>query len=111
MSNLIDAAIRHSRPGGKVTIGHRSDSMRQSIIVSGNGQGIPYEELRGMRDLFARSSMRAVDGEDEIEPGLIGLSIVRDVVDLHKGRVGVSSLEGSGSTFTLHLPRLPRRCA
>jgi signal transduction histidine kinase len=105
MSNLIHTSIGHAKPGGKVTIGHKRDSMRESIEVSNDGNGIPYEELRSVRDLFSRSSMRTVDDADEIEPALVRLSIVRDVADLHRGRVGVRSMEGCGSTFTLHLPR------
>jgi signal transduction histidine kinase len=105
VTNLIDTAIRYSRPGGKVTIGHCSDTMRESIVVSDNGTGVPYEELRSIRDLFSRAGRAGVDEVDEIDAALLGLSIVRDIADLHGGRVGVRSLEGEGSTFTLHLPR------
>lgn len=108
VANLIDIAARRVRPGGKITIAYDRDSRRESIAVSDDGIGIDYEELRSIRDLFSRSGMRAMDDEYEIEPSLVGLSVVRDVADLHRGRVGVRNLDGEGSIYTLHLPC---RCA
>ncbi len=108
VNNMIEAAMGSSRPGGKVVVRHRRDPARETIVVSGGGRGIPYEELRGIYDLLCRPAMFAMDGEDEIVSGLANISIVKDIADLHGGRVGVRSFEGEGSTFTLHLPR---RCA
>jgi signal transduction histidine kinase len=105
VANLIDTSMRYSRRGGKITIGHRRDTMRESIVVADNGTGVPCEELRGMRDLFGRAGGAGVDETEEMDAGMIGLYIVRDIVDLHGGRVGVRSLEGEGSTFALHIPR------
>jgi signal transduction histidine kinase len=104
VSNLIDVSIGHSRPGGKVTIGYRHDPVRGSLVVSDDGAGIPFEELRSMFDIISRSGAGSVDDETEMDTNLLRLSIVRDVADLHGGRIGVRSLEGDGSTFTLHLP-------
>jgi signal transduction histidine kinase len=105
VSNLIDMAIRSSCPGCSVSIAYHSDTARDSIVVSNDGRGIPYEELRDIRDLFCRPFAYGIDEADELPPGLLGLSVVRDVADLHGGRVGVRSLEGDGSSFSLHLPR------
>lgn len=111
LTNLIEEAIRHNRPGGRVTIAYQSDHNRESIVVADNGTGIPYEELRDIRDLFCRAGVPGTCDVDEIDAGLLGLSIVKDIADLHGGRVGVRSMEGEGSTFTLHLPRRQRSVA
>lgn len=104
MSNLIDMSMRHSRPGGKVALGYRHELFRGSLIVSDDGAGIPFEELRTMFDIISRPGASSMDDEIEIDTDLLQLSIVRDIADLHGGRIGVRSLEGEGSTFCLHLP-------
>lgn len=111
VTNLIDAAIRHNHPGGKVTVGYRSDADRESFVVESEGGGIPYEELRSMHDLFCRAANPVLTDGEEIDASLLGLSIVRDIADLHGGRIGVRSTEGEGSVFTLHLPRRHRGAA
>lgn len=105
---LIEDAARRARHGGNITIAHRRDHMRECIAISDDGEGIPYEKLRCALDLFSRSAWPVVEREEEIDRDMMGLAVVRDVVDLHRGRVGVRNEYGEGSTFTLHLPR---RCA
>lgn len=104
MSNLIDVAMAHSRRGGNVTIGYRHDPVRGSMVVSDDGAGIPFEELRSMFDIVSRPGFDDVYEGDGMGADLLRLSIVRDVAELHGGRIGVRSAEGEGSTFTLHLP-------
>ncbi|MEW6553904.1 MAG: ATP-binding protein [Actinomycetota bacterium] len=108
LTNLIETAIRNNRPGGKVTIGYQSDPSRETFVVTDNGRGIPYEDLRSIRDLFCRSRVPGMHDVEEIDAEFVGLSVVKDIADLHGGRVGVRSMEGEGSTFTLHLPRRQR---
>ena len=105
LSNLIDNAIKHNRPGGKIIIGYHCDNSRESVFVSDTGKGIPYDELCCMRDLFSRAGMSSLNDIENIDGDLIGLTIVKDVADLHGGRVGVRSMEGEGTTFSFHLPR------
>lgn len=111
VANLVDMAIKHNRPGGTVVVGHYRHPERESIVVSDDGRGIPYEELRSIRDLFCRAGTPWPYDAEEIDAELLGFSIVKDIADLHGGRVGVRSVEGEGSTFTLHLPRLSRGAA
>jgi len=111
VSNLVEIAIRHNHPGGRVTVGYRSDSGRESIAVTDNGKGLSYEDLRSVRDLFCRAASAGMYNGEEIDPRLHGFSIVKDIADLHGGRVGVRSVEGEGSTLTLHLPRRHRAVA
>jgi signal transduction histidine kinase len=111
VANLVEMAIKGNRPGGKVTIGHRSDAGRDSIEIADNGRGLPHENLRSISDLFCRSSAPGMYDVDEIDAEILGFSIVKDIADLHGGRIGVRSIEGEGSTFTLHLPRQQRGVA
>ncbi|RJP31640.1 MAG: ATP-binding protein [Actinobacteria bacterium] len=111
VANLVEMAIRHNRPGGKVTVGFFNDPNRESIVVTDNGRGLPYEDLRSIRDLFCRAATTEVYEVDELDASLLGFSVVKDIADLHGGRVGVRSMEGEGSTFTLHLPRRHRGAA
>ncbi|MBN2026021.1 MAG: ATP-binding protein [Actinobacteria bacterium] len=111
LTNLVEIAIRHNRPGGKVTIAYHYDPSRESIVVEDNGRGLPYEDLRSIRDLFCRAAVPGMYDVEEIDAELLGFSIVKDIADLHGGRVGVRSLEGEGSTFTLYLPRRQRGVA
>ncbi len=108
VTNLIEMAIRHNRPGGKITVGYQSDPCRESIVVADNGRGISYEDLRSIHDLFCRPAVPGMYDVDEIDAGLLGLSVVKDIADLHGGRIGVRSMEGEGSTFILYLPRRQR---
>lgn len=111
VTNLVEMAMRHNRPGVRVVVGYRSDPSRESIVIADNGRGLAYEELRSIRDLFCRAAAPGMYDVDEIDAGLLGFSIVKDIADLHGGRVGVRSVEGEGSTFTLHLPRRQRGVA
>jgi signal transduction histidine kinase len=111
MTNMVDIAIMYNRPGGRITVGHHSDQDRESIVVVDNGRGLHYEDLRSVRDLFCRAAMQGNYEVEEIDPKLLGFSVVKDIADLHGGRIGVQSVEGEGSTFTLHLPRRRRRIA
>jgi signal transduction histidine kinase len=104
LHNLIGNAVKYSPNGGKVTVraGRRNGSV--AVAVSDEGIGIPAEELPYIFDHFYRAENtddRQIDGMG------IGLYVVRQVVALHGGEVGVSSSEGVGSTFTITLPALP----
>ncbi|OFW55504.1 MAG: hypothetical protein A2W01_05200 [Candidatus Solincola sediminis] len=105
VSNLIDAAMKHTRYGGHVAVGHEASHDRDSITVTYSGDGIPYDELCEMQDIFCRSNRVHEGDSQEFNRRLIGLSIARDVADLHSGRIGVRSREGKGATFSIHLPR------
>jgi hypothetical protein len=72
-----------------------------SISVSDQGIGIPPDEIE---QLFTRF-FRASNAESGHFPGTgLGLSIVQQVVKRHNGSVGVSSVVGVGTTFTVNLP-------
>ncbi|BBE33613.1 sensor histidine kinase [Sphingosinicella microcystinivorans] len=98
--NLVNNAIRFTPSGGRVVI--FVESLPGSIVirVSDNGIGIPAEEQELVFDRFRKgSNATASQGVG------LGLSLVRDVIDLHGGRVVLDSHLGEGTTVSLHIPR------
>jgi two-component system sensor histidine kinase BaeS len=100
LGNLISNAIKYTPSGGKVLIQAGSSSGTVWIRVSDTGPGMPPEELEHIFTPFYRG--RQSDG---YQAGLgLGLSIARDLVAAHQGRLEVSSTPGQGSDFTIWLP-------
>jgi signal transduction histidine kinase len=102
-TNLIDNALKYTPAGGKIEIAIDSVGEEVVLTVRDSGVGIPPDLLPHVFDVFVQGSISI----DRSQGGLgIGLSLVRRLVDLHGGSVGVTS-EGSGlgSTFEIRLPR------
>lgn len=106
MANYVTNAIRYAPGTGAVTL--RTELMdpggeawvRTSVID--RGPGIPPEHRERLFEEFSRAP-GATDPDTPKGMGL-GLSIVRRVVEAHRGRVGVESAPGGGSTFWFELP-------
>ncbi|CAG1017852.1 partial two-component system, NarL family, sensor histidine kinase EvgS, partial [Burkholderiaceae bacterium] len=100
--NLLSNAIKFSPEGGNVTVSARPAGMGAEIVVSDNGQGIPASFLPHVFDRFRQhdSSITRRQG------GLgLGLSIVKQLVELHGGRVRAESAgEQRGASFFVELP-------
>jgi signal transduction histidine kinase len=104
VANLLDNAIKYTAPGGRVEVSTSRDARGAVLQVRDTGIGIRAAEV-------ARIWERLYRGDDgRAEPGLgLGLSLVRAVVQAHRGSIEVSSVHGAGSTFTVVLPLpLPR---
>jgi signal transduction histidine kinase len=99
--NLIDNAIRYTRPGGRVDVGLTTADHDAVLTVSDTGVGIPTRDLPRVFERFYR-----VDRARSRETGGtgLGLSIVRHVVENHGGRVSVDSELGAGTRFEVRLP-------
>jgi signal transduction histidine kinase len=101
--NLVSNAIKYSPSGGEVAIVARRDeaSGRVAVAVSDQGIGIPADQLELIFDRFQRvnaAATRAIRGTG------LGLYIVRQLIELHGGAIGVESEVGRGSTFHFTLP-------
>lgn len=101
-TNLVDNAIRHTPPGGRVTLRGRPEPDGLVLEVADTGEGIPAEALPHIFERFYRvdSARAASRGEGA---GL-GLAIVHDIVKAHGGTIKVRSKVGQGSVFTVRLP-------
>lgn len=100
-NNLIDNAIRHTPDGGCVRVTAVSEKKMVHITVADTGPGIPAEELPYLFDRFWRSDKSR--SRDYGGSG-IGLSIVKQVAELHEGSVQVVSPDKMGASFTISLP-------
>lgn len=101
--NLVDNAINYSpASAGKVHVRGKAAGQELVLQVCDNGEGIPEEDLLNIFDRFYR-----VDKARARETGGtgLGLSIVQQGVKLHGGRITVKSKRGTGSIFTITLPK------
>jgi len=102
MGNLLSNAVKFTPNGGKVELSLQKSGDEIVIAVADSGIGIPADFLPHVFDRFRQgdaSTTRRYGGLG------LGLSIVRSLVEMHGGTVGVVSAgEGKGSTFTVRLP-------
>jgi len=103
LTNLIDNGLKFSHENGAVSISYEN-GVRDRILVTDNGDGIPAQHLERLFERFYRAD-RARSRETG-GTGL-GLAIVKHLALLHGGEVTVESELGKGSTFILHLPKNP----
>jgi signal transduction histidine kinase len=102
--NLLDNAIKYSDPGDQVYVSLEEAGSSVVIRIRDTGVGIPEEDLPQLFDRFYRvdkARSRATGGSG------LGLSITRELVELHGGDVSVQSEVGVGSTFEVRLPKAP----
>ncbi|GGK71132.1 ATP-binding protein [Rufibacter glacialis] len=100
LENLISNAVKFTKPGGQVTISLKKENKKVLLQVRDNGIGIP-EELQGsIFDKFTKANRQGTEGENTTG---LGLFIVKQIVDLHKGKIWLESQEGIGTTFFLQL--------
>jgi signal transduction histidine kinase len=104
VTNLVANAIKYSATGTEVVVEARAESGSIRIDVADQGCGIPAEDLARVFEKFYR--VPRVENVDVPGTGL-GLALVREIAELHGGRVSVESEVGVGSTFTLRLPVPP----
>lgn len=100
MLNLLSNAVKYCRPGDNVTVTAMAEGDCLTVSVADTGPGIPAEALPHIFDRFYRVS--GTEG-GTLGAGL-GLTITRQIVEAHGGKITVSSKEGHGATFTFTLP-------
>jgi PAS domain S-box-containing protein len=99
--NLLSNAVKFTESGGRVTLGITRESDRLRLTVEDTGRGIAPEFLPQMFERFRQAD----SSSSRRHGGLgLGLSLVRQLVELHGGHVSATSVEGKGSTFTLTFP-------
>ncbi|MEW6232006.1 MAG: ATP-binding protein [Chloroflexota bacterium] len=98
IDNLLDNALKHTEPGGRITVEVTARNSEAVIKVADTGLGIPRESLPYVFDRFYQ-----VYSQRKAGAGL-GLAVVKELTEAHGGRVEVESEIGAGSTFTVVLP-------
>jgi signal transduction histidine kinase len=99
-SNLIGNAMKFTPPAGQITLTADSTGNTISFTISDTGPGIPAEDLAHVFDRFWQARRTGRHGIG------LGLAIVKGIVDAHGGTIRVTSTVGSGTTFTVDLPRV-----
>jgi signal transduction histidine kinase len=103
--NLLGNAVKYTPPGGSIHVSIKHEGDEAVLRVQDTGIGITPDLLPRMFELFVQGD----PGSARVRSGLgIGLAVVRRLVELHGGTVQASSGgPGTGSTFTVRLPRIP----
>jgi two-component system OmpR family sensor kinase len=97
--NLVDNALKFTRPGDTVEMRAFEDGARLVIEVADTGPGIPAAEVSHIwEELYRGQGARGIAGSG------LGLALVRAIVERHRGQVGLRSREGQGTVFTIRLP-------
>lgn len=105
LHNLLSNAFKFTSEGGEISLKAATNVMEDKryakIDVKDTGEGIASDQLDKIFNRFYQvnsSNTRKNEGTG------IGLALVRELVELHKGGISVTSTEGEGSCFTVHLP-------
>jgi signal transduction histidine kinase len=101
VTNLVDNAIKYSGDSRKISVSARPEERAVMIAVKDFGIGIKKEDIDRLFERFYRGGdelTRTVKGSG------LGLTLVREIVDAHHGKVQVESEPGKGSLFTIRLP-------
>ncbi len=103
--NLLSNGIKYNRVGGRVTMSASGSETGTCITVQDTGVGIPEEAIPHLFEKF----YRVRDAEGVATGTGLGLSICKEIVQGHGGRMEVRSQLGSGSSFSVILPRSSKK--
>ena len=99
LGNVLSNAYKYSPAGGEVAIGFIEAPGEVGIVVSDQGFGMTPEQTARVCERFYRANPSSTI------PGTgLGMSIVQEIVTLHRGRLDIRSAPGAGTTVTLWLP-------
>lgn len=98
-SNLIENAIKYSRPGGKIVVSCRPEGNQTVLEVSDDGIGISAGDLPRVFDRFFRA-----DGSRSSAGAGLGLSIAQSIIRAHHGQITIASEPGQGTVVSVRLP-------
>jgi PAS domain S-box-containing protein len=100
LQNLLQNAVKYSPQGGPIVMRLDTVGDHARLQVQDSGMGIPPESLN---HIFSRFYRAANTASQQVSGMGVGLYVVKQIVELHGGRVEVESVEGEGSTFSIFL--------
>lgn len=104
ISNLVTNAFKYTKSGGHVSFSVVNKADRVEFAVTDTGIGIDEK----YRDTIFESFFRSERGKRQSKGDGLGLSYVKNLVELHGGKIDVQTEMGKGSTFTFYLPKQER---
>jgi len=106
IKNVVDNAIKYTKPGGSVDINFQAEKTSLFLIVRDNGIGIPQEDQKFIFAKFfrAKNAIRM-----QTEGSGLGLYIAKSIVEKHNAAITFESTENKGSTFTFQFPLNPEK--
>lgn len=97
MINILDNSLKYSQEGGRIMISCRSKDNGILISVEDSGIGIPEEDLPRVKEKFYKVST-SFSGNG------LGLAICDEIINLHNGKLDISSVLGEGTKVDIYLP-------
>lgn len=105
VANLLRNALNHTPRGGRVSLNVSGRASEVQLTVTDTGRGVAKKDLPFVFEPFYRGNEDAREPGEEQGLGL-GLSIVKEVVTLHRGKVGINSVPGQGTQVYLTFPKV-----
>ncbi|MGE5431929.1 MAG: PAS domain S-box protein [Syntrophomonadaceae bacterium] len=100
--HLVSNAVKFTGRDGRITVIAQDFLKEFEIIVSDTGTGIPARDLP---NIFQKFYKTAGPGSTQIPGSGIGLGLVKQIIDMHKGLISVQSEVNKGTTFIIKLPK------
>ena len=101
LDNLISNAMKFSKEKDNIELHLDQKGNRVTIKVKDQGLGIPADMLPHIFERFSKAGRTGLKGEQSTG---LGLSIVKQIIESHKGAIKVESQEGKGATFVIEMP-------
>jgi signal transduction histidine kinase len=102
LRQLIGNAVKYSPPGSTIAISAIQTDDIVTVRVRDQGPGIPHNELESIFERFYRGSRT----QDSVAGTGMGLSVARDIINAHQGRLWVENRPEGGAQFSFSLPTL-----
>ena len=99
--NLLSNAVKFTPEGGKVTVAARAVDGMVEVSVTDTGIGIAPEDCEAVFEEFRQVGTHA---EGKAQGTGLGLALTKKFIELHGGRIWLTSTLGKGSTFSFTLP-------